>query len=36
MFIGFPSSLENKKIQLYHTTYYSEYEEEDLGELKLI
>jgi hypothetical protein len=28
--------LENKKIQLYHTTYYSEDEEEDLGELKLI
>ncbi len=28
--------LENKKIQLYHTSYYSEDEEEDLGELKLI
>ena len=28
--------LENKKIQLYHTRYYSEDEEEDLGELKLI
>jgi hypothetical protein len=28
--------LENKTIQLYHTSYYSEDEEEDLGELKLI
>ena len=28
--------LENKEIQLYHTSYYSEDEEEDLGELKLI
>jgi hypothetical protein len=28
--------LENKIIQLYHTSYYTEDEEEDLGELKLI